>query len=368
MSTPEHYMARAIQLAERGLYTTDPNPRVGCVLVKNDQIIAEGWHMRAGEGHAEVNALYQAGGEAEGADCYVTLEPCSHFGRTPPCVEALINAKVKRVFVSMTDPNPVVSGTGIERLREAGIEVHTDILSAQSEKLNPGFCQRMRIGRPYIRSKLAMSLDGRTAMASGESKWITGPEARNDVQKLRARSSGILTGIGTILTDDPLLNVRPHQGHSDWYPEGQKIRQPLRIVVDGQMRIPADARLLSQDRVLLATAVDKPSPHNTDTVLLPGDGDIIDLNALMAVLAQREINELMVEAGGVLNGALLKAGLIDELVIYMAPKIMGDMARGVFHLPGMETMAQNISLHITDMRAIGQDWRITATPEYNEAF
>ena len=205
-------------------------------------------------------------------------------------------------------------------------------------------------------------------MASGESKWITGPQARNDVQKLRARSSGILTGIGTILTDDPLLNVRPQQGDVEWYPAGQTVRQPQRIVVDGQMRIPADARLLSQDKVLLATAVDKPSPKNIDMVLLPGDGDIIDLNALMAVLAQREINELMVEAGGVLNGALLKAGLIDELVIYMAPKIMGDMARGVFHLPGMETMAQNISLHITDMRAIGQDWRITATPQYNEKF
>lgn len=368
MSTPEQYMARAIQLAERGLYTTDPNPRVGCVLVKNDQIIAEGWHMRAGEGHAEVNALHQAGSEAAGADCYVTLEPCSHFGRTPPCVDALINARVKRVFIAMSDPNPIVSGAGIKRLQDAGIEVRCDILAVQSEKLNPGFCQLMRIGRPYVRSKLAMSLDGRTAMASGESKWITGPEARTDVQKLRARSSAILTGIGTVLADDPMLNVRPGQGDKDWYPSQQKVRQPLRVIVDGQMRIPENARLLQQDRVLLATAVDKAAPGGIESVVLPGDGDIIDLNALMAVLAQREINEVMVEAGGVLNGALLQARLIDELVIYMAPKLMGDMARGVFHLPGMETMAQNISLNISDMRAIGRDWRITAKPEYNEAF
>lgn len=368
MPTPEHFMARAIQLAERGLYTTDPNPRVGCVLVKNGQVIAEGWHMRAGEGHAEVNALHEAGSEAAGADCYVTLEPCSHFGRTPPCVDALIKAQVKRVFIAMTDPNPVVSGAGVRRLEEAGIEVRSDIMASQSEKLNPGFCQRMRIGRPFIRSKLAMSLDGRTAMASGESKWITGPEARADVQKLRARSSAIMTGIGTVLADDPMLNVRPEQGESEWYPRGQKVRQPLRVVVDSQMRMPANARLLEQEKVLLATAVDKPAPGGVDSVVLPAHGDIIDLTALMSVLAQREVNELMVEAGGVLNGALLQARLIDEMVIYMAPKLMGDMARSVFHLPGMETMSQNISLHVTDMRAIGRDWRITATPEYNEEF
>jgi diaminohydroxyphosphoribosylaminopyrimidine deaminase / 5-amino-6-(5-phosphoribosylamino)uracil reductase len=368
MPTPEYFMARAIQLAERGLYTTDPNPRVGCVLVKDGQIIAEGYHMRAGEGHAEVNALHEASSRAAGADCYVTLEPCSHFGRTPPCVDALIRANVKRVFVAMTDPNPVVSGTGIQRLKNAGIEVHTGILASQSEKLNPGFCQRMRKSRPFVRSKLAMSMDGRTAMASGESKWITGPQARADVQKLRARSSAIMTGIGTVLADDPLLNVRPEQGEQAWYPPGQKVRQPLRIVVDGQLRMPGTARILGQENILLATAVDKPAPDNAETVLLPADGDVIDLSALMSVLARREINELMVEAGSVLNGALLQARLIDELVIYMAPKIMGDMARGGFHLPGMETMAQSISLHVTDMRAVGQDWRITATPEYNEEF
>ncbi|MCX4187860.1 bifunctional diaminohydroxyphosphoribosylaminopyrimidine deaminase/5-amino-6-(5-phosphoribosylamino)uracil reductase RibD [Methylophaga sp. OBS4] len=368
MPTHEHFMARALQLAERGLYTADPNPRVGCVLVKNGEIIGEGWHQRAGEGHAEVNALHDAGVQAQEADCYVTLEPCSHFGRTPPCVDALIKAQVKRVFVAMTDPNPVVSGTGIERLRNAGIEVNVGIMAAQAEKLNPGFCQRMQVGRPFVRSKLAMSLDGRTAMASGESKWITGPQARADVQKLRARSSAIMTGIGTVLADNPLLNVRPEQGEMEWYPRGQKVRQPLRVIVDSQMRMPADARILQEEKVLLVTAVDRHAPHGAESIVLPTHGDIIDLTALMSVLAQREINELMVEAGAVLNGALLKARLIDELVIYMAPKIMGDMARGVFHLPGMDAMSQNISLHVTDMRAIGRDWRITAVPEYNEDF
>lgn len=368
MATHEHFMARAIQLAENGLYTTDPNPRVGCVLVKDGQIIGEGWHHRAGEGHAEVNALADAGHDAEGADCYVTLEPCSHIGRTPPCADALIQAKVKRVFAAMTDPNPVVAGAGLEKLRQAGIEVHAGILSEQAEKLNPGFCQRMRIGRPFVRSKLAMSLDGRTAMASGESKWITGQQARNDVQKLRARSSAILTGIGTILADNPRMNVRPEQAETAWYPDPQHVRQPLRVIVDSHMRMPADAYILKEEKVLLATAVDKPAPQGAESVVLPAYGEIIDLTALMAVLAQREVNEVMVEAGAVLNGALLEARLIDELVIYMAPKIMGDAARGVFHLPLMQTMSQNIDLHITDIRAVGRDWRITAQPEYNEDF
>lgn len=366
MASAEFYMARAIELAKNGLYTTDPNPRVGCVIVRDNQIVGEGWHQRAGESHAEVNALHQAGEQARGADCYVTLEPCSHYGRTPPCADALVNAGVKRVFIAMTDPNPVVSGSGIHRLREAGIEVHTKLLSSESEKLNPGFSYRMRHGRPYIRSKVAMSLDGRTAMASGESKWITGPEARQDVQELRARSSAIMTGIGTILADDPQLNVRFSADHDNWYPSGQKIRQPLKIIVDSDGRLPASAQILKEGKVLVITANDITIAEPAECLVLPSVDQNIDLNALMAVLAQREINELMIEAGGVLNGALLKAGLIDELVIYMAPKIMGDMARGVFHLPEMMTMSQNISLTIDDIRAVGQDWRITARPIYNE--
>ena len=251
MRKHEQQMALEMQLAKRGLYTTDPNPRVGCVIVKNERVVGEGWHHRAGEAHAEINALNAAGAAAQGADCYVTLEPCSHFGRTPPCAEALIRAGIKRLFVAMSDPNPIVAGTGLERLQKAGIEVHEGLFAAQAEQLNPGFCQRMRIGRPYVRSKIAMSLDGRTAMASGESKWITGPEARLDVQKLRARSSTILTGIGTVLADDPLLNVRP-QG--DWYPDPSHIRQPLRVIVDSDLRMPVKAKILGGYKVLLATA------------------------------------------------------------------------------------------------------------------
>ena len=355
-------MARALQLAERGLFTTDPNPRVGCIIVKNGQIVGEGWHQRAGEGHAEVNALKNAGEQAKDADCYVTLEPCSHFGRTPPCADALINAGVKRVYVAMSDPNPRVAGTGIARLKAAGIEVTVGVLEQQSEKLNLGFCQRMRIGRPYVRSKMAMSVDGRTAMASGESKWITGAAARQDVQKMRARSSAILTGIGTVLADDPALTVRP----DGWYTQ-EIIRQPLRVVVDSKLQIPSNAKIFGDDaKVLIATTVSDKSIQGAEICHLSSDNNHVDLNALMIELAQREINEVMVEAGSVLNGALLKADLIDELVIYMAPKIMGDTAKGLFHMPELNTMAQNIDLQITDIRAVGSDWRITAQPKYKE--
>ena len=364
MTSHEHYMARALLLAERGLFTTDPNPRVGCVIVNNDEIVGEGWHQRAGEGHAEVNALYMAGSLAKGADAYVTLEPCSHFGRTPPCADALIKAEVKRVFVAMQDPNPLVAGNGINRLQQAGIEVIVGTLEQQAKGLNPGFCQRMRSDRPFVRSKMAMSLDGRTAMASGESKWITGPDARQDVQKLRARSSAILTGMGTVLADDPALTVRPE---GDWYPENQAVRQPLRVVV-GSQNVPQTAKLFdSADTVLLATNSKNNAEGKAGVLTLPEQDGHIDLISLMTELAAREINEVMVEAGSKLNGALLAAGLIDELIIYMAPKVMGDSAKGLFHLPALQTMAQNIELTITDIRAVGKDWRITAIPEYTKA-
>lgn len=354
------FMSRALQLAERGLFTTDPNPRVGCVIVKDGQIVGEGWHQRAGEGHAEVNALNAAGEKAKDADCYVTLEPCSHFGKTPPCADALINAGMKRVFIAMTDPNPRVAGSGIARLKAAGIEVTVGILEQQAEKLNIGFCKRMRIGLPYVRSKMAMSIDGRTAMASGESKWITGSAARQDVQKLRARSSAILTGIGTVLADNPALTVRPE----DWYPQST-IRQPLRVVVDSQLRISADAKIFEDNaKVLIATNVATKTTLPAEICHLPTSNNQVDLPALLAELAKREINEVMVEAGPQLNGALLQAGLIDELIIYIAPKIMGDGANGLFHLPSFTTMAQNINVQITDIRAVGDDWRITALPQY----
>jgi diaminohydroxyphosphoribosylaminopyrimidine deaminase/5-amino-6-(5-phosphoribosylamino)uracil reductase len=357
-------MARALQLAERGRFTADPNPQVGCVIVKNNQIVGEGWHQRAGEAHAEINALSVAGEQAENADCYVTLEPCSHFGRTPPCADALINAGVKRVYIAMQDPNPQVAGQGIAKLKDAGIEVCVGILENEAEQLNKGFCKRMRTGRPYVRSKLAMSLDGRTAMASGESQWITGPTARQDVQKLRAQSSAIMTGTGTILADDPSLTVRPE---GDWYPEGQSVRQPLRIVVGKDPDVPEYAHLFDDlHEVLFVTTQSRERGNIVDVVTVPEKNGHVDLNTMMTILAKRGINEIMVEAGSILNGALLEAGLIDELIIYMAPKLMGDSAKGLFHLPELQTMAQNIDLNIKDIRAVGDDWRITAIPNYKK--
>jgi len=360
------YMARALQLAERGLFTTDPNPRVGCVIVKDDIIVGEGWHEQAGEAHAEVNALADAGSATQGADCYVTLEPCSHFGRTPPCAKALVEAQVKRVYIAMKDPNPLVAGKGIALLEAAGIEVIVGILAPQAALLNRGFCKRMRTGRPFIRSKIAMSLDGRTAMASGESQWITGPAARQDVQKMRAQSSAILTGMGTVLADDPALTVRPDD-EANWYPKNKTVRQPLRIVV-GNKAIPEQAHLFDDPSPILAiTSEQRQSGRFVDVVTVAEKKGHVDLTAMMQVLADRELNEIMVEAGSVLNGALLSEGLIDELVIYMAPKLMGDSAKGLFHLPELQSMAQNIDLNITDIRAVGDDWRITVTPIYKKA-
>lgn len=357
----ESMMAHALVLAERGLYTTAPNPRVGCVIVKDGHIIAEGWHQKAGQPHAEINALNQLDERAaQGTDCYITLEPCSHTGRTPPCADALIKAGIRRAFIAMVDPNPLVAGQGVKKLQQAGIEVITGVLELQAEKLNRGFCQRMRQGRPYIRSKIAMSLDGRTAMASGESQWITGPGARQDVQKLRAQSGAIVTGIGTVLADDPQMTVRPEQ----WYPAGQAIRQPLKVVVDSQFKIASKAKILSADGdTLIATTSDK-KRENINTIKLATSGEQLDLTQLMAELAKRDINDVLIEAGAILNGAMLTAGLIDEVVIYMAPKIMGDSAKGLFHLPALQTMTDNIDLAITDIRAVGSDWRITAKPQY----
>ncbi len=365
MPLHEQYMARAIRLAERGLFTTDPNPRVGCVIVKDHQIIGEGWHQRAGEAHAEVNALNDAGEYSQNAACYITLEPCSHTGKTPPCADALIRAGIQRVYIAMKDPNPLVAGKGIAKLEAAGIEVVIGILENDAEQLNRGFCKRMRTGKPYVRSKIAMSLDGRTAMASGESKWVTAAAARQDVQKLRAQSSAIMTGMGTILADDPCLTVRPE---SNWYPEDQAVRQPLRIVVASHSDIPEHAHLFDDPYEILAvTTENRQRGNRLDVLTVPEKKGQVDLTAMMTALAKREINEIMVEAGSTLNGALLSAGLIDEIIIYMAAKIMGDSAKGLFHLPALQTMAQNIDLNISDIRAVGKDWRITVTPNYTKA-
>ena len=355
------HMARALRLAARGLYTTDPNPRVGCVLVKDGRVIGEGWHEVAGGAHAEINALARAGTAAAGATAYVTLEPCCHQGRTPPCTEALIRAGVQRVVFALQDPNPQVAGEGASLLQAAGIEVVSGVLTDAATRLNPGFDLRMCTGRPWVRCKLAMSLDGRTAMASGESQWITGSAARRDVHRLRARSSAILTGIGTVLADDPALTARLEDEYAS------EVKQPLRVVLDSRLRMPATARLLGlPGDTLIVTGEDATAAQgrfDQDAVVvvtLPMESGRLDLAAVLQYLGSREINEVHVEAGATLSGALLQAGLVDELVVYMAPHLMGDAARGLFALPGLERMADRIELSITDIRAIGQDWRITA--------
>ncbi len=358
------FMARALQLASKGLHTTDPNPRVGCVVVNNGEIVGEGWHERAGEAHAEVRALAAAGARARAATVYVTLEPCCHHGRTPPCTRALIDAGVARVVAAMQDPNPRVAGQGAQQLSAAGIAIEIGLMEAAASALNPGFVRRMQTGRPYVRVKLAASLDGRTALASGESKWITGPAARHDVQCWRARSSAILTGIGTVLADDPSLTVRDVDVHG---------RQPLRVVADSRLRLPVTARLLT---VPGATLVATASADAERAAALTGAGvelvrlrradGRVDLAALLAHLAQREVNELLVEAGASLSGALLDAGLIDELIVYIAPHVLGAGARGMFDTPLLARMAERTSLTITDVRAFGPDWRIVAKPVKNE--
>ena len=356
------YMARALRLAERGLWTTDPNPRVGCVLVRDTEVVGEGWHEKAGEPHAEIHALQQAGDKAAGATAYVTLEPCCHHGRTPPCTDALINAGVTRVVAAMRDPNPQVAGSGLLALQQAGIETTDDVLAAEAEQLNAGFVMRMRSGRPHVRCKLAMSVDGRTAMASGESQWITGAAARRDVQRLRARSSAIMTGINTVLADDPSLTARPDDLSED------DLAQPWRVVLDSRLRMPPAARLLGKPgRTLVLTGVTDIDRHaqlmhaNVEVVALPLVDGRLDLAAVMQHLGALEMNEVHLEAGAGLCGALLQAGLLDELVIYMAPHLMGNAARGLFDLPGLETLAQRVPLKIADIRAVGEDWRITAT-------
>jgi diaminohydroxyphosphoribosylaminopyrimidine deaminase/5-amino-6-(5-phosphoribosylamino)uracil reductase len=357
------YMARALRLAERGLLTTAPNPRVGCVLVNAGTVVGEGWHERAGEPHAEINALQQAGPRAAGATAYVTLEPCCHQGRTPPCTDALIAAGVARVVAAMEDPNPQVAGTGLATLRHAGIDTAAGLLAAAAEQLNAGFVMRMRQDRPWVRCKLAMSLDGRTAMASGESRWITGDAARRDVHELRARSDAIMTGIGTVLTDDPSLTVRL-DGMDDGF------HQPLRVILDSQLRTPPDAKLLElSGETLIISGADaadneaRLTRSNVSVVTLPLQAGRLELPAVLKYLGTLQINEVHLEAGATLCGALLQAGLIDELVIYMAPHLMGDAARGLFALPGLEQMAQRIKLSINDVRAVGDDWRISAMLE-----
>ena len=368
--TDAHYMSRAVQLARLGRYTTRPNPNVGCVIVKDGRVIGEGYHRKAGEPHAEINALLQAGDGARDATVYVSLEPCSHTGRTPPCANALIEASVKRVVIAMTDPNPEVSGNGIARLRDAGIEVTENVLGASARQLNRGFIKRMQSGLPHVRLKLAASLDGRTAMANGESKWITGVQARADVHRMRASVGAIITGSGTVAADDPELDFRIKEFSQLSHEIPQETEQPLKVIVDSALKIPLNSRILHRpDHVVIATIAGN---ANRDRLLKAGlsineyepDNGRVPLGNLLEDLAARDINDVMIEAGSGLAGAFLGGKLVDEVVIYMAPHIMGDAAMGMFGLPGLERMENRISMNIDDIRAVGENWRIIATPLY----
>ncbi|MDH3420320.1 MAG: bifunctional diaminohydroxyphosphoribosylaminopyrimidine deaminase/5-amino-6-(5-phosphoribosylamino)uracil reductase RibD [Gammaproteobacteria bacterium] len=355
------HMHRALALARNALNTADPNPRVGCVLVKDGVVVGEGWTARVGGPHAERVAIENAGAQARGATAYVTLEPCNHSGRTGPCTDALIAAEVARVVCAVRDPNTTVAGGGIEALESAGIEVEVGVLEAEARAVNPGFWMRMGRGRPLVRSKLAVSLDGRTALANGKSQWITSAEAREDVHRWRARSSAVMTGIGTIIADDPSLNARLAQASVD-------IVQPSRIIVDSQLRTPENAKTLSSpgERLIFTTQAESDKTtmlvRRGVSVERVGGAAHCDLNEVMARLGALEFNEVWVEAGPGLNGALLRAGLIDELVIYVAPLLLGSASRGMFELGELTELAQCPRLSFDEIRAIGPDLRIIATP------
>lgn len=353
-------MAGALRLARKGLFTTDPNPRVGCVIADAERVIGRGWHEFAGGPHAEIVALRDAGEFLEGKTAYVTMEPCSHHGRTPPCVDALLEAGIGRVVVATEDPNPEVEGGGLERLRQAGVSVDTGLMAAESEAINPGFLKRMRTGRPWVRVKSAISLDGRTALAGGESKWISGEAARADVQRWRARSSAILTGIGTVLADDPAMTARVDSA----------VRQPLRVIADSRWRTPPDSRILiDPSSAIVAGSLSEQAPAalkamGVHCLRLPAKNGNVDLESLLGALAEMEINEVQVEAGAKLCGALLNARLADELLIYQAPLLLGEGGPGPFALGPLESMAQRTHLKVLETSTIGSDLRIRLQAEY----
>ena len=356
----ELYMARALKLAQRGRFTTHPNPNVGCVIVKDGEVVGEGFHYRAGEPHAEVHALRMAGEKAKGATAYVTLEPCSHHGRTPPCCEALINAGVSRVVAAMQDPNPQVQGRGLYRLQQEGIEVSHSLMMAEAEALNKGFLKRMRTGFPYVQLKLGASLDGRTAMANGESQWITSPQARRDVQRLRAQSHAILTSSATVLADNPKLTVRWDELSADiqaLYPQ-ENLRQPLRIVVDSQNRVTPEHALIHEpgETLFVRTAPDSRAwPESVRDLRVPEYNGRVDLVSMMMLLGKQQVNSIWVEAGANLAGALLQAGLVDELIVYLAPKLLGTDARGLCVLPGLNALADAPGFKFNEIRQVGPD-------------
>ena len=354
-SDDRSFMARALALAERGLYTTTPNPRVGCVVVKDGSIVGEGWHARSGEAHAEQAALDDArskGQDVRGATLYVTLEPCNRHGRTPPCVDAVIGAGIGRVVAAMLDPDPA-QANGAARLRDAGVVVNVGLMESEATELNVGFVSRMTRGVPWVRSKIAASLDGRTALMNGDSRWITGPDARADGHAWRARACAIVTGVGTVLRDDPALTVR----------EVATPRQPLRVVVDRDADTPVDARVFADGNALVVTAGSRNDrwPAGVETLALPNAEGRVDLVALLRELARRGVNEVHVEAGAKLNGALITGGLVDELVVYLAPAVIGDPARGMFECAApLDSLAARVNLDWMSVDRFGADLRIVA--------
>lgn len=359
-SDDNRFMTQAIELAKRGQFSAKPNPCVGCVIVQNKQVVGEGWHEKAGEPHAEVHALKQAGERAENATAYVTLEPCSHHGRTPPCVNALIEAGIANVVVAMQDPNPLVSGQGITTLREAGIDVSVGLLEEQAVALNKPFIHKMTTGKPYVMSKVAMSLDGKTAMASGESQWITGAAAREDVHRLRAQSDVVLTGVGTILADNPKLTARDGLGDL-------LVRQPQIVVLDSQLKTPLDAAILTNNvNTTILTCSDNEQAKQSlidagchvDVVAADANGQV-DLQAVQVWLSNQAICSVMIEAGALLNGACLQAGLVDELIVYMAPSALGADARGAFSMPTVTQLSDRVQLTYSQMETLDDDIKLT---------
>tara|TARA_R110000737_G_scaffold28717_1_gene47187 strand:- start:755 stop:1882 length:1128 start_codon:yes stop_codon:yes gene_type:complete len=361
------FMQRAISLAKRGHFTTSPNPRVGCVIVQNGELVGEGFHKKAGQGHAEVHALKQAGNKAKGATAYVTLEPCSHFGLTPPCAEALIKAQVSHVIAAMVDPDPRVSGRGLERLADAGITTQFGLLEQDAQALNPGFIQLMTTKSPYVRCKLAASLDGKTAMASGESQWITSTEARTDVQRLRAQSCGIICGADSVIFDDAKMNVRWHAlgALKNSYHEAD-IRQPVRIIIDGKNRLTPDLAIFkTAGKILLIRHTIENShtwPHFVEqvTIAKAKGSEHIDLSLLLAYLAQQGLNDILIESGAQLAGAFISANLVDELVLYQAPKLLGSEGKNLVSMPAILKLSEAKNLDFSDIRMVGKDIRITA--------
>lgn len=367
------YMQRAILLAKRAHYTTSPNPRVGCVLVNDNKIVGEGYHVKAGQGHAEVNALKQAGALAKNATAYVTLEPCSHYGRTPPCAEGLIKAGVKHVIAAMVDPNPQVSGNGLKMLAVAGITIQQGLLEQEARDLNVGFIQLMTTQLPYVRCKLAASIDGKTAMSNGESKWITSPEARRNVQRLRAQSCVVVSGAGSVLFDNAKMNVRWSElGHLKQLYTKASLRQPIRAIIDSQNRLsPALALFKIESPIIIFTHNIENThkwPYFVEHISVPfaknlTEGHVkskLDLKAILSILGKRGLNDVLIESGAQLAGAFVEQNLVDELILFQAPKLMGADGKGLLNMPNVKALSQAKKLTFSDIRMVGEDIRITA--------